>query len=125
MDMFWTCVVFAVIGVALLHFAIHARAARARRREAAGKVATKLTQMGLSILPAVLTDYAEGNYPKLIYDLDHAIKTLLDPAAAAAEFDGLLAKMTAVKISDPNQATIFLKQVATLAKSAGVTIPTV
>lgn len=121
----FACFVAIVLAVALLRLAIIDRAAIARRRELADNVANQLSAKGLTVLPTLLRDYSQGNLVKLMYDLDHSLKTLLDPVAASAEFDTLFTQMLQIKIKDPTKSSALIQQIVQLASAAGVKIPTV
>lgn len=70
------------------------------RRDMALQVADVLKEKGLSTTPELLRAYATGNYSKIFKALKTAAVTLTNPAAAAAEFDGIFEKMLVAKIAD-------------------------
>lgn len=81
------------------------------RRRNAIQVAGILKANGLNIAADALVGYAVGDYSGVAASLKDAATILTNPAAAAAEFDGVFEKMLNAKLVNPEaraklQATI-------------------
>lgn len=91
------------------------------RRDMALQVADVLKEKGLETAPTLLRKYATGNYSEIAKALKTAAVTLTNPAAAAAEFDGIFEKMLVAKLADPTAkaelASRLTEKAATVVKS--------
>lgn len=87
------------------------------RRRAAIEVAGILQANGLNIAAEALREYAIGDYSGVAASLKQAATILTNPAAAAAEFDGVFDKMLQAKLADPEQRAKLQGKIADVTKT--------
>lgn len=90
-----------------------------QRRKAAIEAAEVLTAQGLTLLPAILTDYAVGDYSGMINRIRSAARMLLNPKHAEAEFDQLFTNMLERRLKDPETRATLVEKVNKLAELHG------
>ena len=81
------------------------------RRRAAIEGAGVLKGLGLNEIPAMLTDYAVGDYSGLASRAADASKRLLNPANIQTEFTAIFNNLLEAKLKDPTTRKAFLEEV--------------
>lgn len=64
-------------------------------------VAAKLEAYGLVELPAILKDYAVGDYSGVAYRIREMVRKFADPKQLLAEFDEVFSRVGAMKAKTP------------------------
>src|SRR5690349_4351163 len=93
------------------------------RRAHALEVSRVLAKQGLTVLPPVLEAYATGNYSEVLKALRKARITLDNPAAAAAEFEGIFNKMLETKLANGDVRAALLQRIQGDAKVTAAAKP--
>jgi hypothetical protein len=89
------------------------------RRKHAIKCSQILSSMGFVKLPALLTDYAVGDYIRVAHDLELLASELLNPKSLAAEVEQVFLNVLQAKLADPQQRKQLVQDVLTRAAAHG------
>jgi hypothetical protein len=90
-----------------------------QRRKHAIKCSQILTSMGFVKLPALLTDYAVGDYIRVAHDLELLASELLNPKTLAAEVEQVFLNVLQAKLADPQQRKQLVQDVLARAAAHG------